>query len=402
MSQSTQTPSEINFDLELDRRNSDSIKWNFYDEDVMPMWVADMDFRIPDTVMDALHTRIDHGTFGYPKEPARLRELICARMETLYHWRVTPEQILFLPGLVAGLNLIARASDQRGSGVLVNTPVYPPFLTAPTNQDRETHEAPLARNHRHDGEGRSYLHYEIDFNALKAATQPHTRLFMFCNPHNPIGRAYTRPELEQLAEFCLRHDLDICSDEIHCDLLLGATEHIPIASVNLQLAERSITLLAPSKTFNMPGLGCSLAIIPNREVRQRVQHAAHGIMPHVNALGYVAAIAAYEEGGEWLEKLKGYLTDNRQWLFDFFKRELPAAELTWPEATYLAWIDFRPYGIDDPYQYFLEHARVALASGASFGTHGTGFARLNFGTPRATLQQGLEKIAAAVQRKGAV
>jgi cystathionine beta-lyase len=386
------------FDIALDRRNSDSTKWNFYDEDIVPLWVADMDFASPKVMLDALHARIDHGVFGYAKEPLRLRELICARMEKLYRWHVTPEQIIFIPGLVSGLNLVARASDERGSGILVNTPIYPPFLTAPANQEREVHEAQLALTHRHDALGRSYLHYEVDFEALDNAVQPNTRLFMFCNPHNPVGRAYTLPELEQISEFCLRQDLTVCSDEIHSDLLLGGTRHIPIASINPSLAERSVTLLAPSKTFNIPGLGCSLAIIPNSELRQRIQRTASGIIPHVNLLGFVAAIVAYEEGGTWLEELKKYLTENRDLVFDFLKEKLPGAEMTRPEATYLSWLDFRAYGIDDPFQFFYDHARIALASGASFGAPGKGYARLNFGTTKTILKRALQQMADAVNR----
>ena len=383
------------FDQDLGRRKSDSAKWNYYNEDVLPMWVADMDFLAPPPVVDALHARIEHGTFGYAQELPRLRELICARMEQLYHWHVTPEQIVLLPGLVSGLNLVARSSDERGSGILVNTPIYPPFLSAPTNQEREVHEAQMALTHRHDQQGRSYLYYELDFDALNAAVQPNTRMFMFCNPHNPVGRAYTLSELEQIAEFCLRHNLAICSDEIHSDLVLGQTQHIPIAAVHPQLAERSITLLAPSKTYNMPGLGCSLAIIPNSELRQRVQRTASGIIPHVNLLGVVAATAAYGEGEAWLTQLKQYLTSNRNLLFDFVKTNLPEVELTLPEATYLAWLDFRAYGIEDPYAFFLEHAKVALSSGKSFGEPGQGFARLNFGTTKTLLQEGLQRIANA-------
>jgi cystathionine beta-lyase len=234
--------------------------------------------------------------------------------------------------------------------------------------------------------------------ALNAAAQPNTRLFMFCNPHNPVGRAYTLSEQELLADFCLRHHLTVCSDEIHSDLLLGGTKHIPIAAVNPEIAQRSITLLAPSKTFNLPGLGCSMAIIPNSDLRRQIELAARGIIPHVNILGYVAAIAAYNKGGPWLESLKEYLTANRDLVFDFFKDNLPEVEMTLPEATYLGWLDFRAYGIDDPYRFFLERAKVALSAGTSYGEGGRGYARLNFGTPRALLMQGLEQMATAVKQ----
>jgi cystathionine beta-lyase len=390
----------VNFDLNLNRRESDSGKWNTYPADVLPMWVADMDFLSPPAVIEALRARADHGAFGYGKDPVRLRELICARMEALYSWHVAPEQIVFLPGLVSGLNLVARATGEVGSGILVNTPVYPPFLSAPTNQERELHQAAMAHSQQQDSRGRTYLHYEVDFDALEAAVQSNTKMFMFCNPHNPVGRAYTQKELEQITDFCLRHNLEICSDEIHCDLLLGDTQHLPIASLNPELAERSITLLAPSKTFNVPGLGCSLAIIPNSDVRQRVQRTAAGILPHVNLMGYVAAIAAYENGLEWLEELKKYLTANRDLLFNFVKERMPETALTLPEATYLAWLDFRAYGIDDPYKFFLDNAKVALSSGTPFGEPGIGYARFNFGTSKALLTQALEQMAEAVDTVG--
>ena len=384
------------FEAPLDRKNSDSAKWNYFAAGILPLWVADMDFLSPTPMLDALHARINHGAFGYALEPKHLRDLICARMDTLYGWQITPEQIVFLPGLVSGLNLVARASDEPGSGILVNTPIYPPFLSAPGNQERVLHEAPLALTRRQDAQGRSYLHYALDMDTLEAAVQPNTRLFMFCNPHNPVGRAYTREELEQLSDFTLRHNLTICSDEIHSDLLLGGNKHIPIAAINAQIAERSITLLAPSKTYNMPGLGCSMAIIPNTELRQRVQKTASGMIPHVNLLGFVAAEAAYEFGDPWLTSLKAYLTANRDIVFDFFKENLPEVEMTLPEATYLTWLDFRAYGIEDPYKFFMENAKVALGSGTSFGAPGIGYTRLNFGTSKAILKQALAQMAEAV------
>ena len=386
------------FDHVPDRRHSDSTKWNFYDEDVLPLWVADMDFASPKAVIDALHQRVDHGIFGYGQEPPRLRELICARMENIAGWHITPEQIIFLPGLVCGLNVVARASDERGSDIMVNTPVYPPFLSAPVNQERTVTAVPLASSHRTDSRGRTSLYYEMDFGAMQSAIQPNTKLFMLCNPHNPVGRAYTIAEQTQLADFCLRNNLDICSDAIPSDLRLGGNKHHPIAARSPEIANRTITLMAPSKTFNIPGLGCSFAIIPNADLRQRVLRAATGIVPHVNVLGFVAATAAYEHGDAWLTALKSYLTSNRDLIFDFFKSNLPSVELTLPEATYLAWLDFRAYGIEDPYKFFLDNAKVALSSGAGFGDPGKGFVRLNFGCSKITLQQALNQMAMALSK----
>ncbi len=389
-----------NFDTFPDRRQAGSAKWLAFDEDVLPMWVADMDFKSPQPIIDALHERVEHGMFGYGVEPPELRELICERMQRLHQWHITPDSIVFLPGLVCGLNVVARAIGQPGSGVMANTPVYPPFLSAPVNQDRTVNDVPLAVSHRQDEQGRPYLYYEMDFDAMQEQLDPSTRLFMLCNPHNPVGRVYSQAELEKLVDFCLRNDLTLCSDEIHADLLLDGAQHTPVASLDDEIAKRTITLLAPSKTFNIPGLGCSMAIIPDEELRQRVQKAAAGIVPHVNILGFTAATAAYRDGGDWLEELQVYLTGNRDYLFDYIKRELPQVDLTRPEGTYLAWLDLRSFGMDDPCKFILDEARVAMGMGKPFspGSESEGFVRLNFGCPRKLLTEGLDRIAAAFKQ----
>jgi cystathionine beta-lyase len=237
------------------------------------------------------------------------------------------------------------------------------------------------------------LRYTLDEAAFEAAIQANTRLFILCNPHNPVGRAFTRHELTRMAEISLRHDLVICSDEIHCDLLLDGTQHIPLASLDAEIGQHCITLLAPSKTYNLPGLGCSMAIIQNPDLRKRFQKAAAGIVPHVNLLGYVAAIAAYAECEDWLDALRLYLTANRDFAVDFLRTHLPNIPTTIPEATYLLWLDCREAGIEGkPQTFFLEQAKVALNDGAWFGQEGEGFVRLNFGCTRATLTQGLEQL----------
>lgn len=380
------------FNTLVDRRASDSSKWHFYSEDVLPMWVADMDFRSPAPILRAMHERVDHGVFGYGGLTNKLREVIAERMLRLYHWQIQPEAVVSLPGLVCGLNVVSRAIGERGDGVLVSAPVYPPFLSAPINQERELQSALLAK-----GERKGHLYYDVDYERFEAAVRPNTRLFILCNPHNPIGRAYTPAELSQMAEICLRHDLVICSDEIHCDLLLGGTVHTPLASLSPELADRTITLMAPSKTFNVPGLGCSIAIIPNADLRKKMQKAANGIVPHVNLMGYAAAVAAYTECEDWLTALRVYLTANRDFALNYIAERLPQLRTTAPEATYLAWIDCRESGIDgNPQKFFLEHAKVALNDGAVFGQGGEGFVRLNFGCPRALLEQGLEAMRKAL------
>jgi cystathionine beta-lyase len=380
------------FDEIIERRGSDSGKWQYYGADVLPMWVADMDFRSPEPIRQALHERIDHGVFGYSMDSPHLKEAVCARLDRLYGWQVQPEEILFLPGLVCGLNVVARAIGEPGDGVLANTPVYGPFLSAPGNQGRVLHTADLAVEQQGQ-----HIRYTVDFDALIAAIQPNTRLFMLCNPHNPVGRAYQRDELLRIADICLRHNLVICSDEIHCDLVLGNTRHLPLASLDPEIAQQCITLMAPSKTYNLPGLGCSMAIIQNPALRRQFQRASVGIVPHVNLLGYVAAYAAYTECEDWLHALQAYLTANRDFLVDYVERHLPRVRTTVPEATYLAWLDCRELGIEgSPFKFCLEKAKVAFADGLGFGKAGEGFVRVNFGCPRALLAQGLEQMRAVL------
>jgi cystathionine beta-lyase len=383
-----------NFDQTIDRKNTGSAKWDYYGDGVLPMWVADMDFASPQPVLDALHQRIDHGVFGYGWQPTELSNAICERMQRLYNWAVTPDDLIYLPGLVCGTNLTCRATGQPGASVLVQTPVYPPFLTAPGNHGMElvTDELVLSGNGKTIG-------YEIDFDAFEAAIKPNTRLFILCNPHNPIGRGYTRDEQLQMAEICARHNVVICSDEIHSDLLLDGTRHTPMATLSPEIAQNTITLLAPSKTFNVPGLGCSVAIVQNKTLRKQVEKAAAGIVPHVNVLGYVAAQAAYQHGQSWLDALLDYLSANRDFVVQFVAEQLPGVRTTAPDSTYLAWLDCREAGIkSNPYRFFLKHANVALNNGADFGPGGEGFVRLNFGCPRQTLEQGLNQMKDALSR----
>lgn len=382
------------FNQIIERRRTDSAKWSWYEDGVLPLWVADMDFASPEPVVRALRHRVDHGVFGYAKESAALAEVLCERMERLYDWQITPEDIIFLPGLVCGLNVVSRAVGRPGSSVLVQPPVYPPFLDAPGHHDQTLAMAPL--NQVVNGQT---IAYEIDYDHFETAITPETRLFMLCNPHNPIGRGYSREELARLGEICLRHDLVICSDEIHSDLLLDGTRHVPTATVSPEVAQQCITLIAPSKTFNLPGLGCSAIIVENPELRQKLMKAKAGIVPHVNVLGYVAALAAYTESQAWLEGLLAYLTANRDFLVNYISENFPNIRTTVPQATYLAWLDCREAGIGpNPYEFFLKEARVALNDGSRFGPGGEGFARLNFGCPRPILEEALERMREVLNR----
>ncbi len=377
------------FDQVIDRCSTESVKWHWYGEEALPLWVADMDFVSPEPVVRALRERVEHGIFGYPQEPKELRGVIVDWVARRYGWQVQPEWLVFTPGVVVGFNLACHAVTSPDDGVLIQTPVYPPFFEVPKNVRLELHRMELTRET--DGS------YTIDFDAFESAITDRTRVFLLCNPHNPVGRVFTRSELEHMADLCLRHNLVICSDEIHCDLIYSGYRHVPIASLASEIAERTITLMAPSKTFNIAGLGCSLAIIPNRELRQQFKAAHAGLVPHVNLMGYVATLAAYRDGQEWLDELMCYLEGNRDFLFDYVRTQLPGVHMGRPEGTYLAWLDCRKAGIlGKPFDLFLKHAQVALGEGEAFGQGGEGFVRLNFGCPRSLLAEALERMKVAL------
>jgi len=377
------------FDQIIDRRRSDSGKWNYYDPDVLPLWVADMDFISPEPVIRALRERVEHGVFGYGTEPRGLRELLVSRLQALYGWCVQPADLIFLPGVVTAFNLACEALVRPGEGVLIQTPVYPPFLMAPAHAGLRRDEMELTRG----DDGR----YSIDFDAFEAAIQPSTRMFLFCSPHNPVGRVFERAELERLADICLRHNLTICSDDIHCDLVFAGQRHIPIASLAPAVAQRTITLIAPSKTYNIAGLECSVAIIQDAELRRQFQAARKHLVGGPNVMGFVAALAAYRDGQEWLEQCLHYLEGNYRFLMRYVAEHLPGITMSPMEGTFLAWLDCRQAGLPcNPFEFFLQEARVGLNDGATFGRGGAGFVRLNFACPRAILVEGLDKMRMAL------
>lgn len=378
-----------NFDTFPNRRNSDSGKWNHYDADVLPMWVADMDFVSPQPVLDALKKRVEHGVFGYPGDPLELTEAVQVWIEKHYGWTVEKEAIMLVPGVVTGLNWVCNSLAHPGQGALIQTPVYPPFLYAPANADLEKHEMQLTL--QTDGS------YTIDFDAFEAAIQANTQIFILCNPHNPVGRVFTPEELERLAEICLRKNVIICSDEIHADLIYAPNRHVPIASLSPEIAKNTVTLIAPSKTFNIAGLECSVAIATNPEIRQQLRRGGRGMSGWVNVMGQTAALAAYRYGEPWLNDLIEYLQGNRDYLYRFVRDEMPGVEMGLPEGTYLAWLDCRKAVNGNPHEFFLEKARVAVNDGATFGNGGEGFVRLNFGCPRSMLEEALQRMKKALQ-----
>jgi len=384
-----------NFDQLIDRRGTESFKWRMYPEDVLPLWVADMDFMSPEPVRRALRAVIDHGVFGYPRglhgdatDLPEYAQTIVGRLRDRYAWHVEPQDVIFLPGVVVGLSAMCNMLRAQGGSIAVQPPVYTPILDVPQTAGLTRTEALLAR--QPDGT------YAVDWDQLEAALQPDTRAFILCNPHNPVGRVFRRDELERLAELCLSRNVLIGSDEIHSDLIYRGQQHIPIASLDSEIAQHTITFFAPSKTFNLPGLQASVLIIQNAELRQRYQTARQMMLPWVNVLGLTAMQAAYRDGQEWLDQLLVYLEANRDFVHDFVANELPGLSMAKPEGTYLAWIDCRGANLENPYEFFLNKAKVALSNGAAYGTGGQGFVRLNFGCPRSTVEEALWRMKKAL------
>ncbi len=380
---------DIDFDTLPDRLHSESAKWNKYDADVLPMWVADMDFRSPEPVIEALRKRVEHGVFGYPLPPKNLKETIATWLDQRHGWEVTPDDLVLVPGVVTGFNLASHAVTRPGDGVLVQTPTYGPFFGVEKNVNLVQHEIEMTR----DANGQ----YFVDMDAFEAALTGRTRIFMLCNPQNPTGRVFRKDELEAMAEICLKNDIIICSDEIHSDLVFSGQKHIPIASISPEIAAKTITLIAPSKTFNIAGLKASVAIITDENLRKKFDGARKGLTGAVNLMGMVAMEAAYGRGEPWLDALLKYLEENRDFAFDFINDEIKGLKMAKPEGTYLAWLDCREAELDGcPEEYFYEQGRVAMNDGAWFGNGGEDFVRLNFGCPRSMLEEALERIGACL------
>lgn len=373
------------FDRPRERRGTDSIKWNRYaGRDVLPLWVADTDFASPPAVMEALAQRVEHGVFGYAEPTADVTATVLETCSREWGWEVDPAWLVWLPGLVTGINVTCRTVGKAGDGVAALIPVYPPFLKAPELMDRRLVTVPLS--------GSNVDGWRVD-PARLAAGLDESRLLLWCHPHNPVGRAWTDDELQTVAEACLERRVILCSDEIHNQLVLEpGRPHRPLATLGPEIAARTITLLAPSKAFNVAGLGCSLAVIPADDLRRRFRRAMAGIVPGVNLMGYVAAAAAWRHGGAWLAAQNDYLRRNRDLLADCVAN-LDGVTMAPVEATYLAWLDVSALGLDDPDAFFVEHG-LGFSDGRPFG--GPGYVRCNFGCTRATLEEACRRLVAAV------
>ena len=377
------------FDLVINRRNPNNLnKWTTYPKDVLPMYVADMDFRAPKPILDTLHKAVDHGVLGYELVPNALKETVAARMDKLYHWKIKPEAVVAVTGIVSGFSVAAREFCTPKKGVMVQTPVYNEFHAIKNNVGIPQIDVPFVE--RVDG---NILSYEIDWDVFQKQVKK-AGMFLLCNPHNPLGIIFSRKDLLRMAEICIKNNVLIVSDEIHSELLLDGNSFTPMATLSKEIANHTITLIAPSKTFNVPGLFCGFAVIPNKELRERYAKEVSRLRLHVSSMGLFAARVAFSGKCDgWLDDLRRYLTSNRDFLVEYVTENMPDARLTIPQATYLAWLDFSAYNLKKSlYDFFLKEAKVALSDGKIFRKGSEQFVRLNFGCPRSILAQGLERM----------
>ncbi|OCA87583.1 cystathionine beta-lyase [Bacillus sp. FJAT-27225] len=385
----------MNFDEKIDRLRTASVKWEMTKEiygtaDVLPMWVADMDFHPPQQVLDAIKARVDHGVFGYTFVPPVVYRAISSWVEQRHSWQILPSWILFSPGVVPSISIAIQSFSQPGDRILVQPPVYTPFFDMAELNGRIVERSPLVLK-----DGR----YEIDFDSFEASLKKGCKLFLLCNPHNPGGRVWTKDELLRMSELCIQYDCLILSDEIHSDIVFSGHRHIPIASLGDEIAEKTITCIAPSKTFNLAGLQTSAVIISNESLKETFQanQKRQGFFT-LNAIGIAAMEAAYAHGSDWLERLITYLDENVTAAREFIARELPDVKLVEPDASYLLWLDCRQLGLtdDELMKRLVEVGKVGLEPGPKYGTGGEGFLRMNIGCPRDVLIDGLQRIKKAL------
>ena len=378
-----------NFDAITSRANTASLKWDRYrDQDVLPFWVADMDFKVATPIQSAVEARVAHGVFGYTLPPDGMSDAVINHLRAEYHWDVNPDWIVWLPGVVTGLALSCRAYCADGDEIVVNPPIYHHFYDSHETDRQSVVRVPLCKVDDR---------WVYDMPAMEAAFNDKTRLMMMCSPHNPTGTVFTPAELAALAALCEKHNVIMVSDEIHCDLVIDKqARHYPTAAACPSMADRTITLMSGSKTWNIAGLNCSFAIISNSELREQFQRASQSIVPGVPPLAYVATQAAYRDGGPWRKELLDYLADNYAYLKATLG-QIDTLQVEPIQATYLAWIDATGLGLADT-QGFFEQWGVGLSSGEQFGQ--PQYIRLNFACPRATLEEGVRRMQAAVASLG--
>ncbi len=380
----------FDFDQLFDRHNTGSTKWSRYPADVLPMWVADMDFAAPPVIIEALQQRLLHPLVGYSVAQDSLREAIVADLWAKFAWQVNPQELIFLPGVESGFNMALKALVQPQRNVVVQVPNYPPLRHAPGHWGLNKVE--MEFDAQADG---TYL---TPLNVLRDALNGGGALLL-SNPHNPLGKVFGREELQAVADICVAQDAWIISDEIHAELCFDGRVHIPTASLSPEIAQRTITLMSASKAYNIAGLKTSFMIIQDAALRERVNHARCGMVDSVNPLGMEATRVAYSEGAPWLAELKTYLQANRDWLVEAVRSRLPGVTINVPQGTYLAWLDCSALDLDDPQRFFLEQGKVGLSAGLDFGDQHQQFVRLNFGCPRALLEEGIARMERALTQR---
>ena len=378
------------FDRVINRRGGDSLKWNI-DVNQIPMWYADADFASAPSISAALIARAAHGVYGYAQEPVSLRTMIVQRMRRLYGWHILPEDIVPVPGIIPGFNLASRAFGAPGAGVVVQAPTFYPISRDVALHDMIAQHAPLRRS-----VDTTNVHFAYDPVAFEAAFDERTKIATLCLPHNPTGLVFGRDELLHMAQTCVDRQVVICSDEIHCDIRLDGGIHIPIASLSETIAQQCVTLMSPSKSFNIPGLVVGFAIIQNPALRERYVRAQSGMIPHPTAFSYAATLAAYESGDEWLVQANAYYAANRDYALAYLRQHIPQLRCTIPAATYLLWIDARELRLSGSVRDFFARNGVALGDGTPFGGDSEGFVRMTLACPRLLLEQALDAMRAAV------
>ncbi|SMO42693.1 cystathione beta-lyase [Saccharicrinis carchari] len=381
-----------NFDEIIPREGTDAYKLDlremvFGTDDVLPLWVADMDFKAPPAVVKALEDRASHHIYGYTIRDNKFTSAIVNWLKNRHLWDIEDGWIEFSPGVLPSIMVALHEFSNPGDKVIIQTPVYPPFYSIVTENQRE-----LLRNTLIEEAG----YYTIDFDLLEAqASDPRTKIFVFSNPHNPVGRAWNKEELKRIADICIKHDVMIVSDEIHSDLCLFGHSHLPMAKLFPEINDRIITCMAPSKTFNIAGLSSAYAIIADSKLRKRFHKRLWAMQLHMgNLFGGVALRVAYNDGEDWLEALKKYLEENALMVQDFIAKNMPEVGFVLPEATYLLWLDFRKWGLSPAKlrKALIEVGKVGMNDGVSFGTEGAGFQRLNIGSPKSVIGEGLKRI----------
>ena len=388
----------MDFDKVIERRKTNSAKWDgvlklFGDEEVLPMWVADMDFKSPPPIIEALKKRAEEGIYGYPLRPPSYYDAFIEWIRRHHNWHIQKEWLTFSPGVVTGLSVMILALSQPGDGVLVQPPVYYPFFELIEGNGRRVVNNPLILK-----EGR----YMMDFQDLEKRADDNIKLMIFCNPANPVGRVWEKEDIQRVGEFCLNNNIILISDEIHSDIVYPQFKHVPAATLSEELALNTITCMAPSKTFNLAGLQSSVIIIQDADLRKRYNQLLKNI--HIdmdNVFSMVAFESAYKFGQDWLNEFLRYLKENLEFTTKYFKEKIPQIKVIKPEATYLVWLDCRHLGFNNQElkDFMIKKAKVGLDDGPIFGQGGEGFQRLNIACPRKILEQGLRRIEKAVNSK---